>query len=116
MERKLMIAPSMGCCDLFDMERQVRIIDEKSDFLHMDIKDGVYVPSFGIGPEFLAALKDKVSTPMDAHLMIKHPQQYLETFAKAGAAYITPHTDCSKRCFRYMINRSKNLELKRNWH
>ena len=94
MERKLMIAPSMGCCDLFDMERQVRIIDEKSDFLHMDIKDGVYVPSFGIGPEFLAALKDKVSTPMDAHLMIKHPQQYLETFAKAGAAYITPHTDC----------------------
>lgn len=38
MERKLMIAPSMGCCDLFDMERQVRIIDEKSDFLHMDIK------------------------------------------------------------------------------
>ena len=37
MERKLMIAPSMGCCDLFDMERQVRIIDEKSDFLHMDI-------------------------------------------------------------------------------
>ena len=51
MERKLMIAPSMGCCDLFDMERQVRIIDEKSDFLHMDIKDGVYVPSFGIGPE-----------------------------------------------------------------
>ena len=41
MERKLMIAPSMGCCDLFDMERQVRIIDEKSDFLHMDIKDGV---------------------------------------------------------------------------
>ena len=42
MERKLMIAPSMGCCDLFDMERQVRFIDEKSDFLHMDIKDGVY--------------------------------------------------------------------------
>ena len=43
MERKLMIAPSMGCCDLFDMERQVRIIDENQNFLHMDIKDGVYV-------------------------------------------------------------------------
>lgn len=51
----------MGCCDLFDMERQVRIIDKKSDFLHMDVKDGVYVPSFGIGPEFLAALKGKVT-------------------------------------------------------
>ena len=42
MERKLMIAPSVGCCDMFDMERQIKIIDEKSDFLHMDIKDGVY--------------------------------------------------------------------------
>ena len=35
MERKLMIAPSMGCCDLFDMERQVRIIDEKSEMVYM---------------------------------------------------------------------------------
>lgn len=112
MERKLMIAPSMGCCDLFDMERQVRIIDEKSDFLHMDIKDGVYVPSFGIGPEFLAALKDKVSTPMDAHLMIKHPQQYLETFAKAGAAYITPHTDCIEGDAFVTINKIKELGCK----
>lgn len=83
------------------MERQVRIIDEKSDFLHMDIKDGVYVPSFGIGPEFLAALKDKVSTPMDAHLMIKHPQQYLETFGKGrGGLYYAPHRLHRRRCFR----------------
>ena len=43
MERKLMIAPSMGCCDLFDMERQVRIIDEKSDFLHMDYQKMVLI-------------------------------------------------------------------------
>ena len=92
MERKLMIAPSMGCCDLFDMERQVRIIDEKSDFLHMDIKDGVYVPSFGIGPEFLAALK--------------------ETFAKAGAAYITPHTDCIEGDAFVTINKIKELGCK----
>ena len=96
MERKLMIAPSMGCCDLFDMERQVRIIDEKSDFLHMDIKDGVYVPSFGIGPEFLAALKDKVSTPMDAHLMIKHPQQYLKHLHRQGRPILRPTQTASK--------------------
>ena len=96
MERKLMIAPSMGCCDLFDMERQVSIIDEKSDFLHMDIKDGVYVPS----------------TPMDAHLMIKHPQQYLETFAQAGAAYITPHTDCIEGDAFVTINKIKELGCK----
>ena len=94
--RKLMIAPSVGCCDLFHIEEQVKLINEKSDFLHMDIKDGVYVPSYGIGPDYLDYLNKHIKNlkPMDAHLMVKHPQQYLETFAKAGAAYITPHTDC----------------------
>lgn len=94
--RKLMIAPSVGCCDLFHVEEQVKLINEKSDYLHMDIKDGVYVPSYGIGPDYLDYLNKHVENlkPMDAHLMVKHPQQYLETFAKAGAAYITPHTDC----------------------
>ena len=51
--RKLMIAPSVGCCDLFHVEEQVKLINEKSDYLHMDIKDGVYVPSYGIGPDYL---------------------------------------------------------------
>ena len=54
----------------------------------MDIKDGVYVPSYGIGPDYLDYLNKHVENlkPMDAHLMVKHPQQFLETFAKAGAA------------------------------
>ena len=54
--RKLMIAPSVGCCDLFHVEEQVKLINEKSDYLHMDIKDGVYVPSYGIGPDYLDTL------------------------------------------------------------
>ena len=107
-----MIAPSVGCCDLFHIEEQVKIIDERSDFLHMDIKDGVYVPSFGIGPDYLDYLKDKVTKPMDAHLMIKHPQQYLEVFAKAGAAYITPHTDCIEGDAFVTINKIKDLGCK----
>ena len=78
--RKLLIAPSVGCCDLFHVEEQMKIINEKSDFLHMDIKDGVYVPSYGIGPDYLDYLNKHIDDlkPMDAHLMIKHPQQYLE--------------------------------------
>ena len=84
--RKLMIAPSVGCCDLFHVEEQVKLINEKSDYLHMDIKDGVYVPSYGIGPDYLDYLNKHVENlkPMDAHLMVKHPQQYLG--CKAGVA------------------------------
>ena len=49
---------------------------------------------------------------MDAHLMIKHPQQYLETFAKAGATYITPHTDCIEGDAFVTINKIKELGCK----
>lgn len=47
-EKKLLLAPSMGCCDLYDFEHQVRFIDEHADFLHIDIKDGNYVKTFGV--------------------------------------------------------------------
>ena len=112
--RKLLIAPSVGCCDLFHVEEQMKIINEKSDFLHMDIKDGVYVPSYGIGPDYLDYLNKHIDNlkPMDAHLMIKHPQQYLETFAKAGATYITPHTDCIEGDAFVTINKIKELGCK----
>lgn len=112
--RKLMIAPSVGCCDLFNVEEQVKLINEKSDYLHMDIKDGVYVPSFGIGPDYLDYLNKHIDNlkPMDAHLMIKHPQDYLEAFAKAGATYITPHTDCIEGDAFVTINKIKELGCK----
>jgi len=94
MDHKLLLAPSMGCCDLFDFAHQASYIDERADFLHIDIKDGNYVKTYSIGPDFMAALKPHVKTPMDAHLMVKHPQWIIEDCAKAGATYITPHTDC----------------------
>ncbi len=114
MEKKLMIAPSVGCCDLFHIEEQMQIINEKSDYLHMDIKDGVYVPSYGIGPDYLEYLNKHMENlkPMDAHLMVAHPQQYLETFAKAGATYITLHTDCIEGDAFVTIHRIKKLGCK----
>lgn len=78
MEKKLMLAPSMGCCDLYDFGHQVKFIDEHADFLHIDIKDGNYVKTFGVGPDFMTVLKKVVKKPMDAHLMVKHPQDYIE--------------------------------------
>lgn len=112
MRDRLLVAPSMGCCDLFRMEEQVKFIDSRADFLHMDIKDGNYVKTFGIGPDFMAYLKPHVKTPMDAHLMVKHPQDYIEACAEAGAAYITPHTDCIESDAFVTINKIRSLGCK----
>ena len=112
MEKKLLLAPSMGCCDLYDFEPQVRYIDETADFLHIDIKDGNYVKTFGVGPDFMTVLKKTVKTPMDAHLMVKHPQNFLEACAEAGAAYIMPHTDCIESDAFVTINKIRSLGCK----
>lgn len=112
MENKLLLAPSMGCCDLYDFEHQVRYIDDRADFLHIDIKDGNYVKTFGVGPDFMAVLKKVVHTPMDAHLMVKHPQDYIEACAAAGASYITPHTDCIESDAFVTLNKIISLGCK----
>lgn len=110
--KNLMVAPSLGCCDMFKMKEQIEFIDEHADFLHMDVKDGNYVKTFGIGPDFLNYIKDKVKTPMDAHLMVKHPQDFLEMFANAGAKYITVHTDCIESDAFITLNTIKSLGCK----
>lgn len=109
---QLFIAPSMGCCDLFKFKEQVEYIDAHADFLHIDIKDGNYVKTFSIGPDFMTALKPHVKTPMDAHLMVKHPQDYIEACAAAGATYITPHTDCIESDAFVTINKIISLGCK----
>ena len=53
MNKDLLLAPSLGCCNLFDMEKEIRFLDKHADILHIDIKDGNYVKTFGIGPDFL---------------------------------------------------------------
>jgi D-allulose-6-phosphate 3-epimerase len=112
MDKKLLVAPSMGCCDLYDFENQVRFIDAHADFLHIDIKDGNYVKTFGVGPDFMQVLKKVVKTPMDAHLMIRHPQDYIEACAQAGATYITPHTDCIESDAFVTLNKIRALGCK----
>lgn len=115
MQRRLKVSTAVGCSDLMDLRRQVTFIDERTDFLHLDVKDvkdGYYVRTFGVGPDFLEAIKGVVTKPMDAHLMIQRPWEHLEAFAAAGATYLTPHADLIENVALVTINRIKELGCK----
>ena len=59
----------------------------------MDVMDGHFVPNITIGPLIVDAIRPVTKLPLDVHLMIEHPDRYIEAFAKAGADYITVHVE-----------------------
>lgn len=89
------ISPSLLACDMADLKQELNSISD-ADFLHVDIMDGMFVPNLSFGLPFTQAVGRTSSIPMDVHLMITRPQNYIEAFAKAGAEIITFHveSDC----------------------
>ena len=91
---KFLIAPSIIASDFTHLADEISVIESAgADWLHMDIMDGHFVPTITVGPLFVQACKRVTKLPIDAHLMISDPDQYLEVFAKAGANNITVHVE-----------------------
>ncbi len=92
MEREIKIAPSMLSANFAIMGEELKRIEEGgADIVHLDVMDGVFVPNITFGIKMVADLRKLTRLPLDCHLMIVHPEKYVEKFAKAGADYITVH-------------------------
>lgn len=88
------ISPSVMCIDMLDLENQLAALDAAGiDLYHIDIMDGHYVPNFALSTYTMQDIARVSKTPMDVHLMVTNPDQYIEVFAKAGAEIITPHLE-----------------------
>lgn len=92
-----MISPSILAADFANLERDIRNIEENgSDFVHVDVMDGIFVPNISIGIPVVKAIRPVTTLPLDVHLMIDRPLRYVEEFVKAGADYVTIHVEADQ--------------------
>jgi ribulose-phosphate 3-epimerase len=89
----LRIAPSLLAADFGALAEQVGEVASSSEWLHVDVMDGHFVPNVTIGPPVVASLRQHSPLFFDCHLMMTDPAQYLEPFADAGADGCTVHVE-----------------------
>jgi ribulose-phosphate 3-epimerase len=91
---RVKIAPSVLAADFGDLRAEVQAAEQGgADLMHLDVMDGHFVPNLTIGPDVVRTVREAVDIPVDAHLMISHPLDYIERFAKAGADIICFHVE-----------------------
>ena len=95
------IAPSLLSADFAHLADDLEMINQsQADWLHLDIMDGHFVPNMSFGFPVLEAVKKYVRKPMDVHLMIERPEQYIERFAATGAYLINVHYEACPHLHR----------------
>ena len=90
---KPLFSPSLMCMNLIELKDQLDVINKKADMVHVDIMDGHYVKNITLSPFFVEAIRDACTVPIDCHMMVTNPENFVEMLAKAGADYIVPHAE-----------------------
>jgi ribulose-phosphate 3-epimerase len=101
MDRKLLIAPSILSADFSRLGEEVQAVDRAgADIIHIDVMDGNFVPNITIGPLVVEAVNRVTGRPLDVHLMIADADKYIDSFAEAGADWITVHVEACRHLHR----------------
>jgi ribulose-phosphate 3-epimerase len=88
------ISPSILSADFARLGEEVRAVEKAgADYIHVDVMDGHFVPNLTIGPSVVKAVRRCTALPLDVHLMVERPDDFLSEFAKAGADILTVHVE-----------------------
>lgn len=97
----IQIAPSILAANFAKLGEEVKDVERAgAKLIHIDVMDGHFVPNISFGSIVLDAIRPLTDLPLDVHLMIENPNQYIEQFAKAGADYITVHVEACRHLHR----------------
>ena len=109
---RVKLAPSILSADFARLAEQVAEATRAgADYIHIDVMDGHFVPNISIGIPIVASLRPRTNLPLDVHLMIQHPEQYVSQFADSGADIITVHVEACSSLHR-LIHSIKELNVK----
>lgn len=97
----IITAPSLLSADFSRLREEVDEVERGgADWIHVDVMDGHFVPNITIGPLIVEAIRPHTALPLDVHLMIEKPDQYIEAFAASGADWITVHQEACTHLHR----------------
>jgi ribulose-phosphate 3-epimerase len=108
----MLIAPSILAADFLHLAKEVETVNAHADIIHLDIMDGTFVPNISFGFPVVEAVARVAEKPMDVHLMIVHPEEYVERFAKVGASMISFHYEAAKEKSDAVIDLIHSLGVK----
>ena len=111
--KDIKIAPSILSADFSKMGEEVKFLEASgADIVHCDVMDGVFVNNITFGIKMVEDLRKVTSLPLDCHLMIVHPEKYVERFAKAGADIITVHYEACQENLKEVLSLIKSAGAK----
>lgn len=111
--KNVKIAPSILSANFAKMGEEVQSLEQSgADLVHCDVMDGVFVNNITFGIKMVEDLRKITKLPLDCHLMIVHPEKYVERFAKAGADIITVHYEACKDNLKEVLELIKSTGVK----